>query len=448
MKEERGFSSSFGAILAAAGSAVGLGNVWRFPYLVGQNGGGAFLLIYVFFVMLIGVPMMMTEFIIGRRSQKNAVGSFRALAPKRKAWAGVGFLGVVSALLVYAFYSVVAGWTLNYIVLACSGKLVGQSPEAVSEIFSTFTQSSFLPIFYQVVFLVITTLIITRGVQKGIENLSKVLMPLVFVLLIVMCVRTLMLEGSSKGLYFLFKPDFSKLTANTFLMALGQSFFSLSLGMAAMITYGSYIRKDDRLFKNSVSIAACDTLVAILSGIVIFAAVYAFDIDPTQGPRLVYVVLPNIFNNMPAGTVFAVIFFILLAVAALTSTISLLEILVAFVVEELHWKRNVASWVSTLLVLVIGVFCTLSFGVLKNATIFGNTIFECADKITSMFIIPLGALLTTLFLGWVIPKVEVKDELSNGGTLKVRAFELYYFILRYLAPLAVAVIIVYGFFGK
>lgn len=448
MKEERGFSSSLGAILAAAGSAVGLGNVWRFPYLVGQNGGGAFLLIYVFFVMLIGVPMMMTEFIIGRRSQKNAVGSFRTLAPKRKAWTGVGYLGIVSALLVYAFYSVVAGWTLNYIVLACTGKLAGQAPEAVSEIFSTFTQGSFLPVFYQIIFLVITAVVITMGVQKGIEKLSKVLMPMIFVLLIVMCVRTLMLDGSSKGLAFLFKPDFSKLTGNSILTALGQSFFSLSLGMAAMITYGSYIRKDDRLLKNSVSIAACDTLVAILSGIVIFSAVYAFNLDPAQGPRLVYVVLPNIFNCMPAGTVFAVIFFVLLAIAALTSTISLLEILVAFAVEELHWKRNVASWVSTLAVFIIGVFCTLSFGSMQNVTIFGNTIFDCADKLTSMFIIPMGALLTTLFLGWVIPKVEVKDELSNGGTLKIRAFELYYFILRYLAPIAVTVILVYGFFGN
>lgn len=447
MEEQRGFSSSLGAIMAAAGSAVGLGNVWRFPYLVGQNGGGAFLLVYIFFVLLIGVPMMMTEFVIGRRSQKNAVGAFRSLSPKHKGWAGVGYLGILSAFLVYAFYSVVSGWTLNYIVLSGTGKLAGQSPEAVSEIFSSFTQGSFLPILYQVLFLVITAAVIMMGVQKGIEKLSKILMPLLFGLLVVMCVRTLTLDGASRGLAFLFKPDFSKLTGNGILTALGQSFFSLSLGMAAMITYGSYIRKEDKLFNNSVSIAACDTFVAVLAGVIIFPAVYAFGLDPAQGPRLVFVVLPNVFNCMPAGMLFSTLFFILLAIAALTSTISLLEILVAFAVEELHWKRNIASIVSTIVIFSFGVFCTLSFGCLQDATIFGNTIFDCADKITSMFIIPVGALLTTIFLGWVIPKVEVKDELSNGGTLKVKAFEIYYFILRYLAPIAVTIILIYGFIG-
>jgi len=448
MDNQRGFSSSMGAILAAAGSAVGLGNVWRFPYLVGQNGGAAFLLVYLFFVLLIGVPMMMTEFIIGRRSQKNAVGAFRELAPKQKGWTGIGYLGILSALIVYAFYSVVAGWTLNYIVLSASGKLAGQSSEAITEIFTSFTQGSFWPVFYQVIFLVITAIIIMMGVQKGIEKLSKILMPLLFGLLIVMCVRSLTLDGASKGLAFLFKPDFSKLTGNGILTALGQSFFSLSLGMAAMITYGSYIRKEDKLFNSSISIAACDTIVAVLAGIIIFPAVYAFNLDPTSGPKLVYVVLPNVFNCMGgAGIVFAVLFFILLAIAALTSTISLLEILVAFAVEELHWKRNIASAVSTIAVFAIGIFCTLSFGVLQDATIFGNSIFDFADKVTSMLIIPLGALLTTIFLGWVMPKVEVKDELSNGGTLKVKAFELFYFIVRYLAPIAVIVILIYGFLG-
>ena len=445
MEDQRGFSSSLGAIMAAAGSAVGLGNVWRFPYLVGQNGGAAFLLVYIFFVMLIGIPLMITEFIIGRRSQKNAVGAFRALAPKHKMWMGIGFLGILSALLVYAFYSVVAGWTLNYIVVSVSGKLAGQTPEAVSQIFTNFTQNSFWPILYQILFLGITAAIVMMGVQKGIEKLSKILMPLLFVLLIFMCVRSLMLDGASKGLSFLFQPDFSKLTGNGILTALGQSFFSLSLGMAAMITYGSYIRKEDKLFNNSISIAACDTAVALLAGMIIFPAVYAFGIDPTSGPKLVYVVLPNVFNCMPAGTIFAVIFFILLAIAALTSTISLLEILVAFAVEELHWKRNIASIVCTAAVFAIGILCTLSFGVLQDATIFGNSIFDCADKVTSMFLIPVGALLTAIFLGWVMPKVDVRDELSNGGKLKVKAFELYYFILRYLAPAAVLIIIIYGF---
>lgn len=283
------------------------------------------------------------------------------------------------------------------------------------------------------------------GVQKGIEKVSKILMPILFILLILMSVRSLTLgAGAKEGLAFLFNPDFSKLTGSSILAALGQSFFSLSIGMGAMVTYGSYIRKEDKLFNTSLWIAGCDSLVAILAGIVIFPAVFAFGMNPASGPELVYIVLPNVFNSMPAGTLFAIIFFVLLGIAALTSTISLLEILVAFGVEEFHWKRGVASFFSTLLVFLIGAFCNLSFGPLKDATLFGKTIFDLFDLITASYLMPIGALLMTIFLGWFFPKVEVKDELSNGGTLKVKAFELYYFVLRFIAPLALGVIIISG----
>ena len=436
-----------GAILAAAGGAVGLGNIWRFPYMLGQNGGGAFLLVYILFVLLIGIPLMMTEFIIGRRSQRNVVGAYRSLSGGRKGWVLLGVFGILAAFLIYAFYSVVAGWTLNYIVMAFSGKLAGLEPAAVADTFSTFTQGSFWPLFYQLLFLVLTGLVITMGVQKGIEKVGKILMPILFLLLILMCVRSLTLSGSSEGMRFLFKPDFSKLTGQSVLSALGQSFFSLSIGMGAMVTYGSYIRKEDRLFKTSIWIALCDLLVAILAGVVIFPAVFAFGMNPASGPELVYVVLPNVFNNMPAGTLFAVIFFLLLGIAALTSTISLLEIIVAFAVEELHWKRSTASAVSTLLVFAVGAFCTLSFGPLKNVTLLNRTIFDLFDLITASYLMPIGALLMTIFLGWCFPKVEVKDELSNGGTLKCKAFELYYIILRYIAPAALVVIIISGIVG-
>ena len=447
VNNNRGFTSNIGAILAAAGGAVGLGNIWRFPYMLGSNGGGAFLLVYVFFVLLIGIPLMMSEFIIGRRAQHNVIGAFRVLSPKQKGWMLVGVFGIVCAFLIYAFYSVVAGWTLNYIVMAFGGRLTGQSPEGVAQLFTSFTQGSFWPLVSQCMFLVLTGLVVMMGVQKGIEKVSKILMPVLFLLLLLMCVRSVTLGGAKEGLSFLFKPDFSKIDGSCILSALGQSFFSLSIGMGAMITYGSYIRKEDKLFNTSLWIAVCDSLVAILAGIVIFPAVFAFGMDPASGPELVYIVLPNVFNSMPGGVIFAVIFFLLLGIAALTSTISLLEILVAAAVEELHWTRRRASMVCSLVVFVIGAFCTLSFGPLKDAKLFGFTIFDLFDKITASYLMPIGALMLTIFLGWFMPKVEVRDELSNGGALKARAFELYYFVLRYLAPIALVIILVTGIIG-
>ena len=445
---QRGFTSSIGAILAAAGGAVGLGNIWRFPYMLGQNGGGAFLLIYVIFVLLIGIPLMMSEFVIGRRSQKNVVGAYRQLSGGRKGWVALGVMGVVAALLIYAFYSVVAGWTLNYIVLSCSGSMQDLLPDQVAQVFSDFSKGSYLPLVHQFIFLVLTALVVTMGVQKGIEKISKILMPLLFLLLVGMCVRSLTLSGASQGLEFLFKPDFSKITGKGVLEALGQSFFSLSLGMGAMVTYGSYVRKQDNLLKTSSWIAVCDSMVAILAGIVIFPAVFSFGMNPAGGPELVYVVLPNVFNSMPAGYIFAIIFFVLLGIAALTSTISLLEILVAFAVEELHWKRSTASVVASLAVFAVGAFCALSFGPLNHVRLFDKTLFDFFDMLTASYIMPIGALLMTIFLGWVYPKPDVRDELSNGGTLKARFFGIYYFLLRYIAPIALIIIIIYGIIGK
>ena len=444
--EQRGFTSNIGVIMAAAGGAVGLGNIWRYPYMLGQNGGGAFLLVNMFFVLAIGIPLMMTEFVIGRRSQSNAVGAYKRLA-QNKGWTTIGYFSIIAAVLIYAFYSVVAGWTLNYIVLACTNSLADKNPAEVADAFSAFTANSYWPVFYQFVFMGITALVISLGVQKGIEKISKILMPVLFILLILMCVRSLTLPGAKEGLHFLFHPDFSKLTGAGILGALGQSFFSLSLGMGAMVTYGSYIRKEDSLFKTSVWISVCDLMVAILAGVVIFPAVFSFGMDPAGGPQLVYVVLPNVFNCMPMGGLFAAVFFILLGIAALTSTISLQEIVVAFTVEELHWSRRKSSMISMLVVFFIGMFCALSFGPLKNATIFGKTIFDLFDLITASYLMPIGALAMTIFLGWFYPKVEVKDEITNGGALKGSLFEVYYFILRFVAPIALIVIIISGIVG-
>ena len=403
-------------------------------------------MVNMFFVLAIGIPLMMTEFVIGRRSQSNAVGAYKKLA-KNKGWTIIGYFSIVAAVLIYAFYSVVAGWTINYIVMACTNQLSGLNPEEVAEAFASFTAHTYWPVICQLVFLAITALVISFGVQKGIEKISKILMPVLFVLLLFMCVRSLTLPGAGEGLRFLFQPDFSKLNGASILGALGQSFFSLSLGMGAMVTYGSYIRKEDSLFKTSLWISICDLLVAILAGVVIFPAVFSFGMDPAGGPQLVYVVLPNVFNSMPMGGLFAAVFFILLGIAALTSTISLQEIIVAFNVEELHWSRRKSSIISMLVVFFIGVFCTLSFGPLNHWKIYGRTIFDFFDLITASYMMPIGALAMTIFLGWFYPKVEVKDEITNGGTLKGKLFEAYYFILRYVAPLALIVIIISGIVG-
>ncbi len=285
MKENRGFSSNIGAILAAAGGAVGLGNIWRFPYMLGQNGGGAFLIIYIFFVLLFGIPLIMSEFIIGRRAQSNVVGAYRKLSGGNKMWSTLGIFCIVSALMIYAFYSVVAGWTLNYLVLACGNKLSGLSSDEIVQTFNTFTQGSFYPLLFQFLFLSITAVVVSMGVQKGIEKFSKILMPLLFILLLCMCVRSLSLEGASEGIKFVFKPDFKKITGNSLLEALGQSFFSLSLGMGAMITYGSYMQKKDNLFKSSVWIAVCDLLVAILAGLVILSVAMFSKIKKMMAPN-------------------------------------------------------------------------------------------------------------------------------------------------------------------
>ena len=446
-EKRAGFTSGFGAVAAAAGSAIGLGNIWRFPYTVGQNGGGAFLLIYIIFVFMLGVPLIMSEFIMGRRSQSNVLGAYRTLAPKRKAWQSVGWLAIISAFMIYSFYSVVAGWTFNYIVLAGAGKFEGQSAEAISKIFSDFTTNTWLPIADLALFVLFTALVVIKGVQKGIEKTCKVLMPVLLLLMILLCVRSVTLDGASKGLEFLFRPDFSALTAGGVLSALGQALFSLSLGMGCLITYGSYIRKEDNLLKTSVSIAAADTLIAVLAGVAIFPAVFAFGMSPASGPSLVYEVLPNVFNALPLGTLFATLFFLLLTIAALTSTISLLEILVSWAVEELRMKRGIATLFCSLMVFAIGALCSLSFGPLSQLTVGGLTIFGIFDKLTATYFMPIGALALTLFVGWQMPEADSFDELSNGGTLKCTYYKVWRFMVRYLAPIALLIILIAGSLG-
>ena len=442
-----GFTSHFGALTAATGSAIGLGNIWRFPYTAGENGGGAFLIIYLLFVFLIGMPIMMSELVIGRRSQRNAFGAFKTLTPQKKSWSTIGIFGIITAFLIYCFYSVVAGWTLKYVGVSLHGGFAGKDPAAISNLFSDFIKNPVPPIVCQFAFIVLTGFVVMMGIQKGIEKCTKILMPILFILMIILCIRSVTLEGSGAGLRFLFKPDFSKLTGLGVLNALGQALFSLSCGMGLLITYGSYIRKDDNLLPLSISIATADTMVAILAGVAIFPAVFAFGLSPTSGPSLVFEVIPNVFNNMTAGGVFSVAFFILLSIAALTSTISMLEIPVLWMVEELHLKRVTATILSSLTIFAVGSLCSLSFGVLSHATIFGLTIFEAFDKLTATYLMPMIALAITIYFGWFLPKVDVKDELSNQGRLKSNWFNIYYFIIKYIAPIALAIVLITGIIG-
>ena len=435
-----GFTSRFGIICAAAGSAIGLGNIWRFPYVAGESGGGAFLLIYLAFILMLGIPVMLSEFIIGRRGQRNALGSFKRLAPGTP-WYLVGVMGIVAAFMILAFYSTIAGWTLEYIVKSVSNAFAGKSTGEIEGMFVEFHTQALRPIIWQVVFLFMTLWIIMSGVRKGIERYAKVLMPFLVLLLVIMAIRSITLPGSAEGLKFLFRPDFSAVNADVLLAALGQAFFSLSIGMGTLITYGSYIQKKNKLGNIAIEVSLADTMIAILAGVAIFPAVFAFGVDPAGGPGLIFNVLPGIFQQMPGGYFFAVLFFVLLAIAALTSSISILEVVVAYLTEELNLTRRKATIMAAAAATFVGIFCTLSFGPLQNFTIGGRIFFDVLDFTASSLLLPLGGLLIVVFVGWYMKDLDVKDELSNKGMIKVRIFGILMFLLKFVGPIAIALIL-------
>ncbi len=432
------FTNKFGVIAAAAGSAIGLGNIWRFPYVAGENGGAAFLFIYLLCVVIIGVPVMMSEFVIGRSAQRNPYGAFKLLAP-RKPWYLIGLMGVVAAFMILAFYTVVAGWTLEYIYQSFTGNLIGKSTTQLKEMFSSFRHDSVRPVLWFVIFMGLTGWIVIAGIKNGIEKSTKVLMPLLFVMLIGMAIYVLTFEGSSKGLHFLFNPDFSKITPKVILEALGQAFFSLSIGMGTLITYGSYIKKNDNLGSTAISVAGADTFIAILAGMAIFPAIYAFaDVEHLQVSEftdegLVFITLPNILINMPGGGIFSTLFFILLAVAALTSTISVLEVIVAYFVEELGLVRRRATLYATASVSVLGILC-----------VFFAEIFGFLNFTTANILLPVGGLFIVLFVGWYYGSKNTREELSNSGKLKGRYIPAFMFIVKFVAPIAITIVFAYG----
>ena len=442
-KKRDGFGSKIGIIAAAAGSAIGLGNIYRFPCELGNNGGAAFLLVYLAVVIFLGIPVMLSELVIGRHSQSNSVGAFKKLAPK-SAWPIVGYMGVLCGFLIFAFYSTVSGWTLEYIVKSVSNSFHGKDMAALEQDFANFHNMGWRNVMWQAIFIVLTGFVVFKGVQNGIEKYAKILMPVLLVILVILGIRSMTLPGAKEGLAFLFKPDFSKINGGVLISALGQGFFSLSLGMGVLITYGSYEKKSDNLTSTAFSVVLADTVIALLAGIVIFPAAFSFGVNPQAGMGLVFNTIPMIFNQMTGGYVFCIIFFILLAIAALTSTISLLEVVVAYISEELHVKRQWATVIACAATMLLGCFASLSLMDHTPFTIGGKTVFDALDFITANVMLPLGGILIVIFVGWRFGKAKFFQEVTNEGTIKASLKKVILFIIRYLAPVAIAIVFISG----
>ncbi|MDE5845454.1 MAG: sodium-dependent transporter [Muribaculaceae bacterium] len=445
MTEKRAhFATRLGAIATTVGSAVGLGNIWRFPYEAGVNGGGAFLLIDLFFVFVIGIPVVCAEFIIGRNTGLNIRGAFKKLAPG-KSWALIGYMGILASILILSFYSVVAGWTLEYLRLSIVGFGAENSVDSFHSRFDTFATSDISPVICTLLFLFINYVIVIRGVQRGIEKMSNIMMPILFILLVVFCINSLMLPGASQGLSFLFNPDFSKVTPSVMIGAMGQAFFSLSLGLGCLITYSSYFKKDTPLLKTAGIMASIDTMVAILAGIIIFPAVFTFGMEPAAGPRLVFEILPSIFTQLPGSTIWSILFFFLLFLASLSSTISMSEISIAYLVDEFDMSRRKATTIIISIAMVLGVLCALSFGSLSGVTVFGLTFFNLFDYISSNILLPIGGMFISIFVGYVLDRSIVKKELSpKSSHRELTGMRLVILCLRYIAPICIAAVFLYS----
>ena len=444
MKNKRiGFATRMGAVAATVGSAVGLGNIWRFPYQAGENGGGAYILVYLICVLLLGVPIMMSEFVIGRSTHKSMKGAVEQLTPGSP-FKYFAYIGVLGALLICGYYSVVCGWVIEYLWSSVSGNLLGHTPEQYSQIFNTFVGNPDRCVLWTLLFLLLNFLVLSRGVEKGIERIANVMMPFLFLLLIVFCVNSLLLPDSDEGMEFLFDIDFDDLGWKGVVDAMGQSFMSLSLGVTCLITFSSYFKDDSNLMKDAVTISSLDTLVAILAGIMIFPAVFSFELEPNAGPKLIFEILPTIFQQLPGGTIWAVLFFILLFFASITSTISLSEISIAFLIDEYKISRMKAIVVTATLMTIVAVLSALSFSTLSDIQLLGRNIFDFLDFVGPNIFMLLGGLVTAVYVGWVLKKDVIHNQLTNGGKHKASFVQAYViFCLRYIAPVAIVIIFLY-----
>lgn len=443
------FGSKLGAVLAAAGSAVGLGNIWRFPILTGQNGGAAFIIIYIGCVLLLGIPIMMSEFIIGRHTHANTAGAFRKLSPGTQ-WKWVGRLGVLSGFVILSYYSVVAGWTAEYTALAIGNCFDGKSASDFPTIFAEFVSNPWKSLLWMAAFMIVTHIIVVRGVKSGIEKFSKLMMPALFIIMIMLTICSVLLPGSSQGIDFLLNPDFSKITGSVVLSAMGQAFFSLSLGLGCLCTYASYFGNDTNIGKTALNVSLIDTFVAIMSGFIIFPAVFnaGYTLGSNDiGPSLLFITMPNVFQqafgSMPIlSYIVSVFFYFLLVLAALTSTISMHEVVTAYVSEEFNTTRRKAATIVTIACSTVGLFCALSFGPLDGLKLFGMTLFDLFDYVSSNIFLPVGGMFIALFVGWYLDKKIVRDEITNKGRLRAPYLRLLVFILRYIAPVAIGIILI------
>ena len=446
--EKRGtFGSKLAIVLATAGSAVGLGNIWRFPFMTGQNGGAAFILVYFACVILLGIPGMVSEFIIGRRAHSNAAKAYGSIAGP--GWRCIGYLGILTSTIILGFYAVVAGWCLQYLYASLAGQLNGDAAYVVNY-FKTFSGDPVRPCLWAIAFVLITHFVVARGVNEGIERASKLLMPLLLILLVILVVASCLLPGAGAGIEFLLKPDFSKVSANVFLDALGQAFFSLSLGTACLCTYASYFKSDTNLLRSATQIALLDSGIAILAGLMIFPAAFSVGIQPDSGPSLIFITLPNVFQlafgDIPVlGYVIGILFYALLVFAALTSTISMHEIGTAFFHEELKLHRQQATWILTIVCMVIAVFCSLSVGAYSELQLFGMSLMDFCDFLTAQLMLPTGAFLTSIMAGWFVSQQVMHDEFTNGGVLKESFFKAWLFSVRFIVPLCILLIFLHQF---
>ena len=437
--ERANFGTKLGVILATAGSAVGLGNVWRFPYMAGENGGAVFIIIYFFCVLVLGIPCMISEFIIGRHGQSNTARAYGKMGGK--AWSFIGIMSVLTGFLITSYYAVVAGWCIQYLWASLAGHMQGD-PAYFTSYFTAFTQHPVKPVFWLIVTMGITYYIIKKGVQKGIERASKIFMPTLFFLLLIIVIASCLLPDASDGIRFMFDPDLSKINSDVFLSALGQAFYSLSIGMGCVCTYASYFSKQTRLASTATEIGIIDSIVAVLAGLMIFPAAFSVGVSPDSGPSLIFITLPNVFQQAFGGVpvvgyIISLLFFVLLSLAALTSLMSLHEVSTAFFQEELVITRKKAALIVTISTTIIGAFCSLSLGAVDCFEFFGKTLFDWFDFITGQIFLPIVGFLTCIFIGWFLPHKLVRDEFTNWGTLRGRFFHFYLFLVKYVCPLAI-----------
>jgi neurotransmitter:Na+ symporter, NSS family len=441
MAQQEQWKSKIGFVLAAAGSAIGLGAIWKFPYVAGTGGGGAFFLIFLVFTLVLGLPLLLAEFTLGRKAQSDAIRTYKILAPG-SLWYFTGIIGVITSFILLSFYSVVGGWIILYIFKTLAGGLSGLTQNQYGELFGMMISDPFKTLLAQGLFMMMTIVVVAKGVQQGIEQASKIMMPALFILFLILVGRSLSLDDAIKGVQFLLLPDFEKLTSKTVLYALGQAFFTLSLGASVMITYASYLPKAQNLVSSALSIIVMNIVIALLAGLAIFPGVFSFGLEPNAGPVLIFAVLPAVFSQMPFGMLFFLAFLILFLFAALTSAFSMIEIIVATISKNDSAKRKKLTWVTGILIFLMGIPACLSYSTLAEFKLFDKTFFDLADFAVSNVLLPLGALLISIFTSWKVSKTALYEELMQGTKIRRSFFTAWYYLLKYVIPIAIIIVFI------